>query len=48
MLIDSHCHLDFDALAGDLEGVLARAAAAGVDGMVTISTRVEQFVIIFG
>ena len=43
MLIDSHCHLDFDALAGDLDGVLQRAAAAGVDGMVTISTRVEQF-----
>jgi TatD DNase family protein len=43
MLIDSHCHLDFDALSGDLDGVLARAAAAGVDGMVTISTRVEQF-----
>jgi TatD DNase family protein len=43
MLIDSHCHLDFDALSGDLDGVLARAAAAGVTGMVTISTRVEQF-----
>ena len=43
MLIDSHCHLDFDALAGDLDGVLARAKAAGVTGMVTISTRVEQF-----
>ena len=43
MLIDSHCHLDFDALAGDLDGVLARAQAAGVTGMVTISTRVEQF-----
>lgn len=43
MLIDSHCHLDFDALAGDLDGVLARAAAAGVTGMVTISTRVREF-----
>jgi TatD DNase family protein len=43
MLIDSHCHLDFDALAGDLDGVLARAKAAGIAGMVTISTRVEQF-----
>ena len=43
MLIDSHCHLDFDALLGDLDGVLARAAAAGIAGMVTISTRVEQF-----
>lgn len=43
MLIDSHCHLDFDALAGDLDGVLARATAAGVDGMVTISTWVDKF-----
>jgi len=43
MLIDSHCHLDFDALLGDLDGVLARAAAVGIGGMVTISTRVEQF-----
>ncbi len=43
MLIDSHCHLDFDALAGDIHGVMARAAAAGVTGMVTISTRVDNF-----
>jgi len=43
MLIDSHCHLDFDALQQDLDGVLARAAAAGVTGMVTISTRVREF-----
>lgn len=43
MLIDSHCHLDFDALSGDIAGVLARAAAAGVDGMVTISTFVDKF-----
>jgi TatD DNase family protein len=43
MLIDSHCHLDFDALAGDIDGVMARAAAVGVTGMVTISTRVDKF-----
>ena len=43
MLIDSHCHLDFEALAADIDGVLARAAAAGVSGMVTISTHVEKF-----
>jgi TatD DNase family protein len=43
MLIDSHCHLDFEALANDIDGVLARAAAAGVSGMVTISTHVEKF-----
>jgi TatD DNase family protein len=43
VLIDSHCHLDFDSLANDLDGVLARARSAGVTGMVTISTRVRQF-----
>ena len=43
MLIDSHCHLDFPELAADRAGVLARAKAAGVDGMVTISTRVKRF-----
>jgi TatD DNase family protein len=43
MLIDSHCHLDFEALAGDLNGVLSRARAAGVDGVVTISTWVDKF-----
>lgn len=43
MLIDSHCHLDFEDLAKDLDGVLARAAEAGVTGMVTISTHVEKF-----
>ncbi|MDB5588507.1 MAG: TatD family deoxyribonuclease [Devosia sp.] len=43
MLIDSHCHLDFEALSGDIDGVLARAAAAGVTGMVTISTLVDNF-----
>jgi TatD DNase family protein len=43
MLIDSHCHLDFEALANDRAGVLARAAEAGVSGMVTISTLVDEF-----
>lgn len=43
MLIDSHCHLDFPELDADRAGVLARAKAAGIDGMVTISTRVKRF-----
>jgi TatD DNase family protein len=43
MLVDSHCHLDFPELAGDRAGVLARAEAAGVGLMVTISTRVAAF-----
>jgi TatD DNase family protein len=43
MLVDSHCHLDFPQLRGDLDGVLARAKAANVDLMVSISTRVRTF-----
>ncbi len=43
MLVDSHCHLDFPELKGDLDAVLARARAAGIGLMVTISTRVRQF-----
>ncbi len=43
MLVDSHCHLDFPDFADDMEGVLARAVAAGVTEMVTISTRVHRF-----
>jgi len=43
MLIDSHCHLDFEALAADIDNVMARAAAVGVTGMVTISTLVDNF-----
>src|SRR5580704_2969319 len=42
MLVDSHCHLDFDDFAGDLDGIVARAQAAGIGRMVTISTRVKQ------
>jgi TatD DNase family protein len=42
MLIDSHCHLDFPELAADRAGLIARAAAQGVTGMVTISTFVSK------
>ncbi|UTD29156.1 TatD family hydrolase [Bradyrhizobium sp. WD16] len=42
MLVDSHCHLDFPDFAEDLDGLVARATAAGVGRMVTISTRVKR------
>ena len=42
MLVDSHCHLDFPDFASKLDAVVARAAAAGVGHMVTISTRVRR------
>ncbi len=43
MLVDSHCHLDFPELSEDLNGVLARARAAGVGTMVTICTHLSRF-----
>jgi TatD DNase family protein len=43
MLVDHHCHLDFPEFAADLDGVVARAKAAGVETAVTISTRIRKF-----
>jgi TatD DNase family protein len=43
MLVDSHCHLDYPDFAAELPDVVARAHAAGVSHLVTISTRVKRF-----
>lgn len=43
MLVDSHCHLDFPDFAPERPEIVARAKAAGVATMVTISTRVRRF-----
>jgi TatD DNase family protein len=42
MLVDSHCHLDFPDFADDLDGIVARASAAGIGRILTISTRVRR------
>ncbi|WP_455474795.1 TatD family hydrolase [Bartonella sp. B30(2025)] len=42
MLIDTHCHLDFDSIKQDLNGVIQRALNADVKRMITVSTRVSE------
>lgn len=41
-LVDSHCHLDFPDFSGEIDALVARAAAVGVTRMVTICTRLRQ------
>ncbi|MBL9053697.1 MAG: TatD family hydrolase [Tabrizicola sp.] len=41
-LVDSHCHLDFPDLAGEIPELIARARAVGVNRMVTICTRLKH------
>ena len=41
-LIDTHAHLDFPDFEPDLEGVVARAAEAGVTRIITIGTGIES------
>jgi len=41
-LIDTHCHLTFDDLLGDIEQVLQRSRAAGVTSWITVGTDTEE------
>ena len=41
-LIDTHCHLTFEPLAGEVPGVIERSRAAGVTGWITVGTSLED------
>lgn len=43
MLIDSHCHLEYEGLVEDQQGVLERARHAGIGGFLNISTRQREW-----
>lgn len=47
-MIDSHCHLNYKGLVEDQAGVIARARAAGVTGMLNISTREREWDAVIG
>jgi TatD DNase family protein len=43
MIIDSHCHLDYEPLNTNIDTILSRAKAEGVEFMLTISTEDKKF-----
>lgn len=43
MLVDSHCHLEYEGLVEDQAGVLERARSAGVGQFLNISTRISEW-----
>ena len=43
MLVDSHCHLNYEGLVEDQKAVLARAREAGVTAFLNISTRQREW-----
>jgi TatD DNase family protein len=47
-MIDSHCHLNYKGLVEDQTAVLGRARAAGVTGMLNISTREREWDAVIG
>ncbi len=43
MLVDSHCHLEYEGLVEDQDAVLARARARGVGAFLNISTKRSEW-----
>ena len=48
MLVDSHCHLNYEGLVEEQDAVLARARSAGVTAMLNISTREREWAPVVG
>ncbi len=42
-LVDSHCHLNFEPMGGDIDGVLRRANEYGVDYILCVSVNIEDY-----
>ncbi len=42
-IVDSHCHINFEPLAGDFPGLLARASENQVTHMLCVSVNLEDF-----
>lgn len=43
MIIDSHCHLDFDSFEEDLDDVISRATQAGVGVILDVATDLRSY-----
>lgn len=43
MLIDSHCHLNYEGLRENTDAVVARARAAGVTAMLSVNTKLREY-----
>ena len=43
MLVDSHCHLNYDGLSNDTSAIIARAEEASIKFLLTINTKISDF-----
>ena len=48
MLVDSHCHLEYEGLIEDQAGALDRAREAGVQSFLNISTKQAEWAQVVG
>ena len=42
-IVDSHCHLNFEPLSEDIQGVLARAKENNIDYMLCVAVNMEDY-----